>query len=135
MNFENEKGVMREMGEMGSLLYPGSLSTVSGKKEKQLPLSWLVDLENKQVIRPTVSIFFGKHFLSMIPFQTTNKLSILKTKCPEILHKTLAAAYPLAEYMDLSIIQLSYENYEFPKHGRNDVSADTFLSTADGKRF
>lgn len=132
VNFEKNT---RVMGEMGSLLYPGSLSTVSGNQRKQLPLFQLVDFENKQVIRLTVSIFSGKHFLSMISFQTRNQLSILNTKCPKILHKTLAEAYPMQAYIESSIIQLSYENYDVPEHGRKHVSAGTLLFIADRKRL
>lgn len=56
-------------------------------------------------------------------------------KCPLLLHNLLRQVSPHADRYPISIIQLSYENYDDPEQGRRDVSADTFVSAADRKRL
>lgn len=43
-------------------------------------------------------------------------------KCPTLLLNELVKACTAADYLDIHIIQLSYENYEDPEKGRKDVS-------------
>lgn len=56
LKFENEYGEIKEIGELGQLLYPGSLSTAESKGEppyhvsrREIKLSKLIDFKNKQV--------------------------------------------------------------------------------------
>lgn len=113
--------------DMGKLLYPGSLSTVPKKKEEYLrntevELKKLIDFDCKQV---------NAHYITFVPIdnlkitfrlQTKNKLTIMSMRCPTLLLNELKRASPATEYLDLHIIQLSYENYGDPEQGRKDVS-------------
>lgn len=123
-----------EMGEISSLLYPGSLSTVSDGEgsshltSTEVRLKKLIDFNNTQVIHRALLISIYHHFVYLILFQTRNKLTILLMKCPRMLYITLKEACPLAEHFDdVSIIQLSYEKYDAPEQGRKDVGVDTYF--------
>lgn len=71
-NFEDNKGIIGKLGDLGPLLYPGSLSTEEQEESEwdtSKMLEELVDIDNKQVSHIAFSIIFisKKHFSYMIP--------------------------------------------------------------------